>query len=60
MICDLLDYYSPTMCIVGSRGLGSLKGILLGSTSHYLVQKSPVPCVRPALSRLSPLLTRLS
>ncbi|PWN45052.1 hypothetical protein IE81DRAFT_227190 [Ceraceosorus guamensis] len=43
MICDLLDYYSPTMCIVGSRGLGSLKGILLGSTSHYLVQKSPVP-----------------
>jgi len=31
------------MVIVGSRGLGKLKGILLGSTSHYLVQKSSVP-----------------
>jgi hypothetical protein len=31
------------MAIVGSRGLGKLKGILLGSTSHYLVQKSSVP-----------------
>lgn len=31
------------MVVVGSRGLGKLKGILLGSTSHYLVQKSSVP-----------------
>ena len=31
------------MVIVGSRGLGKLKGILLGSTSHYLIQKCSVP-----------------
>ncbi|PWN22937.1 hypothetical protein BCV69DRAFT_280547 [Microstroma glucosiphilum] len=43
MLLDLIDFYGPTMVIVGSRGLGSLKGILLGSTSHYLVQKSSCP-----------------
>lgn len=43
MILDLVDYRNPTMLIVGSRGLNRLKGILLGSTSHYLVQKSSVP-----------------
>lgn len=53
---DIIDHSEPTMLIVGSRGLGQLKGsvrrdyeqiyspnmfipsILLGSTSHYLVQ----------------------
>ncbi|KAJ8501919.1 hypothetical protein ONZ51_g321 [Trametes cubensis] len=39
MILDIVDYYEPVMLIVGSRGLGNLKGILLGSTSHYLIQK---------------------
>ncbi|GHJ87623.1 hypothetical protein NliqN6_4025 [Naganishia liquefaciens] len=43
MLLDLIDYLEPTMVIVGSRGLGKLQGILLGSTSHYLVQKSSVP-----------------
>ena len=43
MLLDLIDFLEPTMAIVGSRGLGKLKGILLGSTSHYLVQKSSVP-----------------
>lgn len=43
MLLDLIDFFEPTMVIVGSRGLGSLKGILLGSTSHYLVQKSSRP-----------------
>ena len=57
---DIVDYYEPVMLIVGSRGLGNLKGcvpnpplfapahpplysILLGSTSHYLIQKCSVP-----------------
>lgn len=31
------------MVIVGSRGLTKLKGMLLGSVSYYLVQKSSVP-----------------
>jgi len=43
MLLDLIDFYEPAMVIVGSRGLGQLKGILLGSTSHYLIQKSSVP-----------------
>ncbi|PWN29432.1 hypothetical protein BDZ90DRAFT_230302 [Jaminaea rosea] len=43
MLLDLIDFYEPTMVIVGSRGLGSLKGILLGSTSHYLLQRSSKP-----------------
>lgn len=43
MLLDIVDYNEPTMLIVGSRGLGQLKGILLGSTSHYLIQKCAVP-----------------
>lgn len=43
MILDIVDHVEPVMLIVGSRGLGQLKGILLGSTSHYLIQKCSVP-----------------
>jgi len=43
MLLDIVDYVEPTMLIVGSRGLGQLNGILLGSTSHYLIQKCSVP-----------------
>lgn len=43
MLLDIVDYVEPTMAIVGSRGIGKLQGILLGSTSHYLVQKCSVP-----------------
>ncbi|KAJ7601015.1 hypothetical protein C8J56DRAFT_911870 [Mycena floridula] len=43
MLLDIVDYNEPVMLIVGSRGLGQLKGILLGSTSHYLIQKCSVP-----------------
>ncbi|KDR82738.1 hypothetical protein GALMADRAFT_238243 [Galerina marginata CBS 339.88] len=43
MLLDIVDHIDPTMLIVGSRGLGQLNGILLGSTSHYLIQKCSVP-----------------
>ncbi|KAH7928791.1 adenine nucleotide alpha hydrolases-like protein [Leucogyrophana mollusca] len=43
MLLDIVDYNDPTMLIVGSRGLGQIKGILLGSTSHYLIQRCAVP-----------------
>ncbi|KAI9509216.1 hypothetical protein F5148DRAFT_978647 [Russula earlei] len=43
MVLDIVDHVEPEMLIVGSRGLGHLKGILLGSTSHYLIQKCSVP-----------------
>ncbi|KAG6379335.1 hypothetical protein JVT61DRAFT_11795 [Boletus reticuloceps] len=38
MLLDIVDHTQPTMMIVGSRGMGRLKGVLLGSTSHYLIQ----------------------
>lgn len=38
MLLDVIDHYEPSMLIVGSRGVSHLKGILLGSTSHYLIQ----------------------
>ncbi|KAI0030423.1 hypothetical protein K488DRAFT_54240 [Vararia minispora EC-137] len=43
MVLDIVDHVEPVMLIVGSRGLGQLKGIILGSTSHYLIQKCSVP-----------------
>jgi len=43
MLLDIVDYNEPTMLIVGSRGMSQLKGILLGSTSHYLIEKCSVP-----------------
>ncbi|WVO24929.1 uncharacterized protein IAS62_006309 [Cryptococcus decagattii] len=55
MLIDLIDFLEPTMVIVGSRGLGKLQGILLGSTSHYLVQKSSVPVMVARRRLLRPL-----
>ncbi|KAG7443093.1 uncharacterized protein BT62DRAFT_954022 [Guyanagaster necrorhizus] len=43
MLLDIVDHVEPIMMIVGSRGVGQLKGILLGSTSNYLIQKCSVP-----------------
>ncbi|KZP33589.1 adenine nucleotide alpha hydrolases-like protein [Athelia psychrophila] len=43
MLLDIVDYNEPTMLIVGSRGLSQMRGILLGSTSHYLIEKCSVP-----------------
>ncbi|TFK28013.1 hypothetical protein FA15DRAFT_665772 [Coprinopsis marcescibilis] len=43
MLLDVIDHTEPTMLIVGSRGLSHLNGILLGSTSHYLIEKCSVP-----------------
>lgn len=31
------------LVVLGTRGIGSAEGVVLGSTSHYLVQHSPVP-----------------
>jgi gamma-glutamyltranspeptidase len=38
-----IDFLSPTLTILGSRGRSQLKGVLLGSFSNYLVTKSSVP-----------------
>lgn len=33
------------LIVVGSRGVNAIEGVLLGSTSHYVAQLSPVPVV---------------
>ncbi|PBP23340.1 Usp family protein [Diplocarpon rosae] len=43
LITEVIDYISPTMVILGSRGQSQLKGVILGSFSNYLVTKSSVP-----------------
>lgn len=43
MITEVIDFLSPTMVIIGSRGRSAVKGVLLGSFSNYLVTKSSVP-----------------
>ncbi|KAI5476160.1 Usp (universal stress protein) family protein [Pseudohyphozyma bogoriensis] len=43
MLVDMIDYHEPTMVIIGTRGLTKLKGMLLGSVSNYLIQKSSSP-----------------
>lgn len=43
LICEVIDYFNPTMVILGSRGRSALKGVILGSFSNYLVTKSSVP-----------------
>ncbi|TNY19746.1 hypothetical protein DMC30DRAFT_417621, partial [Rhodotorula diobovata] len=49
MLVDMIDYLEPTLVLVGSRGLTRLKGMLLGSTSNYLIQKSSAPVTRRPL-----------
>ena len=51
MLVDLIDYIQPTLVIIGSRGLNRLKGVILGSMSHYLIQKSSSPVM---VSQLDP------
>ncbi|KIW81740.1 hypothetical protein Z517_04766 [Fonsecaea pedrosoi CBS 271.37] len=43
LILGAIDQLDPTLCVVGTRGRSSLKGVLLGSFSNYLVTKSSVP-----------------
>ncbi len=39
LMIDLIDHINPTLVVMGSRGLGKLAGIVLGSTSRYLIEK---------------------
>ncbi|ANB15664.1 Usp (universal stress protein) family protein, implicated in meiotic chromosome segregation [Sugiyamaella lignohabitans] len=42
-LTDITDHVSPTLVILGSRGRSALKGVLLGSFSNYIVERSSVP-----------------
>lgn len=37
--------YQPSMLVVGTRGRSPVRGFLLGSTSRYCLDHSPVPVV---------------
>lgn len=43
LLTAVIDYVNPTMVVLGSRGRSALKGVLLGSFSNYVVERSSVP-----------------
>lgn len=43
LITEIIDTTMPTMVIIGSRGRSNISGIMLGSFSNYIVNKSSVP-----------------
>lgn len=43
VLTSVIDHVKPTMVIMGSRGRNALKGVLLGSFSNYIVERSNVP-----------------
>ncbi len=43
VIMDFVAEHNPDMIIMGSRGLGLVKGVLLGSVSQYVVEQSKCP-----------------
>jgi len=42
-ICDVAQVESCEMIIMGSRGRSDLKGLLLGSVAHRVLQQAPCP-----------------
>ena len=42
-IADAISAVGAELLVVGSRGLGSVSGAMLGSVSQALVRRSPVP-----------------
>jgi nucleotide-binding universal stress UspA family protein len=43
LITEIIDTMDPTLVVIGSRGLGNMTGILLGSFSNYIINKSSAP-----------------
>lgn len=45
VLLRIIEREDAGLVVLGTRGLGSTDGVVLGSTSHHLVQHSPVPVV---------------
>lgn len=43
VLTEIIDHVNPTLVILGSRGRSAIKGVLLGSFSNYIVERSSVP-----------------
>ena len=44
-ITDFADEIKADLVVIGSRGLGLVKGVLLGSVSQYVVEHAPCPAL---------------
>ena len=42
-IVNFAEKYNFDMIVMGSRGMGSAKGVFLGSTSNHVLHKSKIP-----------------
>lgn len=42
-ICDFAREYNYDQIVMGTRGLGNIKGIVLGSVSHQVIKDAPCP-----------------
>ena len=42
-ILDFAEKENPDVIVMGSRGLGVVKGVLLGSVSQYIIEQSKCP-----------------
>lgn len=45
LILDYAKKEGANLIVMGSRGLGNLKGLLMGSVSHKVSQMSPCSCI---------------
>lgn len=45
VLLRIIEREDAGLVVLGTRGIGSADGVVLGSTSHHLVQHSPVPVV---------------
>lgn len=43
VILELSEEYECDLIVMGSRGLGQIKGLLMGSVSGYLLSRSKIP-----------------